>query len=99
MGSSQYPRYTDARKGKAVGRSKSTTDDNDSTTRLKHFVEHLHGSGAGSLRPQIYEATTEHGDKNTFRNQQGIPTGSPTGDPAGDSAGEPREAAPTTRSK
>ena len=52
-----------------MGSPKSTTDVNDSTTRLKHFVEHLHGCGAGSLRPQIDEATTELGDKNTFRNQ------------------------------
>ena len=63
--------------------AQSTTDDNDSTTRLKHFVEHSHGSGAsssntycsgaGSLRPQIYEAKTKLGDKNTFRNQQEVP--------------------------
>ena len=35
-----------AREGR--GQPKSTTDDNDSTTRLGHFVEHLHGSGASS---------------------------------------------------
>ena len=45
--------------GKAVGSPKSTTIDRDSTTRLKH----LHGSGAGSLKPQIYDATTELDDK------------------------------------
>ena len=55
------------------------------------FVEHLHGGGTGSLKPQIYEATTELGDKITFRNQPRA-TGSPAGDPARDSAGELREA-------
>ena len=40
---------------------------------------------------QIYEATTELGDKNTFSNQPRA-TGSPSGDPARDSAGELREA-------
>ena len=53
------------------------------TRRQNKFVEHLHGSGAGSLRPQIYEATTELGDKNSFRNQPRA-TGSPAGDSARD---------------
>ena len=43
---------------KAVGSPEApqttTTRQQDSNT----FVEHLHGCGAGSLRPQIYEATT-----------------------------------------
>ena len=78
---------------KAVGSPKSTTDDCDSTTRLTH----LHGSGAGSLRPQIYEATTELDDKirlRVFPRSRNVqePTGSPAGDPARDSAGELREA-------
>ena len=40
---------------------------------LKHFVEHLHGSGAGSKEPQSCEALSMLGDKNTFRNQQEVP--------------------------
>ena len=51
------------------------------------FVEHFHGSGAGSLRPQIDDATTELGDKNTFRNQPRA-----TGSLARCSAGDPGEA-------
>ena len=66
MGPGQYPRYTDARKGKPWVARKGTTDDNDSTVRLKHFFEHLHG-------PQSYEALSMHGDENTFRNQQEVP--------------------------
>ena len=62
------------------------------------FVEHLHGSGAPSLHPQIYEAATELDDKiryeaipetDTFKIQPS-PAGSPAGDPARDSAGDHR---------
>ena len=90
VGTGQYPRYTDALKGRpwvAQKHHKTQT----LTRRRNKFVEPLHGSGAGSLRPQIYEATTELGDKNTFGNQPRA-TGSPAGDPARDSAGELREA-------
>ena len=75
---------------------KRTTDDYDSTTRLTHF----HGSGASSLKPQIYEAMTELDDRTrnqsfpgaeTLRNQPRA-TGSPEGSPARDSAGELRAA-------
>ena len=47
-GSGQYPRYTDARKGRPWAAQTAPQLDNDSTTRLKHFIEHLHGSGASS---------------------------------------------------
>ena len=63
---------------------------------------YFHGSGAGSLKPQIYKAATatELDDKiryeaipetDTFKIQPN-PTGSPAGDPARDSAGDHREA-------
>ena len=76
VGPGQYPRYSDARKGRPW------VAHYDSTTRLKH----LHGSGAGSLRPQIYEVTTELDDKvrlRVFRRSRNVqePTGSPTGSP------------------
>ena len=57
-----------AREGR--GWPKSTTDDYKPVTRLTHFVRHLHGSGAGSLKPQIYEALSMLGDKNMVRNQR-----------------------------
>ena len=68
--------------GKAGGIPRGTTDDYDSTTRLKHLIEKLHDSGAGSLRPQIYDATTELDDKIRLRVFPGSrnvqePTGSP----------------------
>ena len=90
VGPGQYPRYTDARKGRPrVAQRHHKTE--TLTRRRNKFVEHLHGSGAGSLRPRIYEATTELGDKNTFRHQPRV-TRSPAGDPARDSALELREA-------
>ena len=82
-GSWSVPTIHRCPQAKAVGSPKSTRDDYDPTTRLKHFVKHshasgatfvkhLHASGAGSLRPRICEATTELGD-NTFRNPQEVP--------------------------
>ena len=45
----------------AVGGQKFTSD-YQPPIRLKH----LHGSGAGSLKPQICEAATELGDKSRY---------------------------------
>ena len=53
MGPSQHPRYTSAAK---TGRC--LTSDYKPPTRLKHLL----CSGAGLLKPQIYEAATELGD-------------------------------------
>ena len=78
------------------GRPWAAQQHHNSTTRprltlhRKQFVKHLHGSGAGSLRPLIHNATTELDDRTrnqsypraeTFRNQPRA-TGSPARDPA-----------------
>ena len=94
-GSWSIPTIQRCPQGKAVGSPKAPQS--TTTVRLKH----LHGSGAGSLKPQIYDATTELDDKirlRVFPRSRNVqePTGSLTGSPAGylerDSAGELREA-------
>ena len=42
---------------------KGVMDDQYNAVYSEHFVEHLHSRGAGSLRPQFYDATTELDDK------------------------------------
>ena len=73
MGPGQYPRYTDARKGRPWVAQKHHRRQRLDNKTLKQFVEHLHGSGAGSKEPQSCEALSMLGDKNTFRNQQEVP--------------------------
>ena len=73
MGPGQYPRYIDARKGWPWVAQKHHRRQRLDNKTLKQFVEHLHGSGAGSKEPQSCEALSMLGDKNTFRNQQEVP--------------------------
>ena len=74
VGPGQHPRYTDARKGRpwvaqkaahqATTSRKQDTHSHEDRARLSIY---LRGSGAGSLRPQIYEGATELDDKIRLR--------------------------------
>ena len=107
VGPRQYPRYTHARKGRPWvapmhhNRRQTANKTHTPTRRRSTFVNHVHGSGACSLRPHISEATTEPDDKIRLRvfprsrhvqEPTGSPTGSPAGNPERDSARELREA-------
>ena len=73
MGPRQYPRYTDGRKGRPWVAQKhhqllqAANKTQTLARRRSTFVKHLHGTRAGSLKPQIYEATTELDDKIRLR--------------------------------
>ena len=73
---------------KAVGGPKKASHDNTKTTRPKFTASRLgyqHGSGAGLLRRQIYEAATKLDGKNTFTSSsqtQGRPNRKPSPRPS-----------------
>ena len=107
VGPGQYPRHTDARRGRSWvaqmhhKRLQAANKRHTLARRRSTLVNHLHGSGARSLKPQIYDATIELDDKIRLRvffrsrNVQeptGSPTGSLAGDPERDSAGELQDA-------